>query len=192
MLRDMERSTFVLDPVSLKALAHPLRVQLLGMLRSDGPSTATALGERTGESSGTTSYHLRQLAQAGLVAEDAERGNARERWWRAAQESTRLEADAWTEDPANQPALTSYLLAIADRYASQLRAFLLDQTSWPRRWQRAFTLSDWVLPLTAAELTRLNDELEQVVESYRRPARKGDEQVVVQMQSFPRRPGGVA
>ncbi|MCU1673364.1 MAG: Transcriptional regulator, ArsR family [Frankiales bacterium] len=183
----VEQTTVVLDASSLKALAHPLRVRLLGLLRADGPATATGLGSRTGESSGTTSYHLRQLAGAGLVQEDAERGNGRERWWRAAQESTRLDAAAWTEDPANRPAVQAYLGAIAQAYASKTAEYLAEEETWPRRWQRAMTLSDWALPLTAAELVRLNEELERVVESYRRPERKGDEQVVVQLQSFPRR-----
>jgi DNA-binding transcriptional ArsR family regulator len=184
----MERSTVVLDASSLKALAHPLRVRLLGMLRADGPSTATALGGRVGESSGTTSYHLRQLAAAGLVVDDPERGNARERWWRAGQDSTRLEAAAWIDDPAVRPALDTYLSAVMTSYASRMQQYLDEQDSWPRRWNRAATLSDWRLSLTAAELTRLNDEVERLVESYVRPPRKGDERVAVQWQGFPVHP----
>ena len=73
------------DARSLRGLAHPLRLQLLGLLRSDGPATATQLAVRTGQSSGATSYHLRQLAAYGFVIEDAERTTGRrERYWRAA------------------------------------------------------------------------------------------------------------
>lgn len=185
------QSTYVLDAVSLKALAHPLRVRLLGLLREGGPSTATALAGRLGESSGTTSYHLRQLAGAGFVVEDTERGNARERWWRAAQQSTRLESTDWPDDPATKAALDVYLGAVVDASAARVSEFLAEQDSWPRKWQDAFTVSDFVLSLTATELRRLNEEAERLVESYRRPPRKGDERVVVQMQSFPRR-GGAA
>jgi DNA-binding transcriptional ArsR family regulator len=181
----MERSTVVLDPTSLKALAHPLRVRLLGLLRADGPATATGLAERTGESSGTTSYHLRQLAGAGLVAEDESRGNARERWWRAAQDSTRLETTGWAEE--DLPAVRAYMGAVAATYARKVAEYLADEESYPKRWQRSSTFSDWSLSLTAAELGRLNDEVEALVEAYRRPERKGDEQVVFQVQAFPRR-----
>ncbi|WP_329118200.1 ArsR/SmtB family transcription factor [Streptomyces sp. NBC_01465] len=76
----------VLDPeqdaAALKALTHPLRIRLLGMLRQDGPATASELAVRTGESSASTSYHLRVLAKYAFVAE-AEHRDGRERRWRA-------------------------------------------------------------------------------------------------------------
>ncbi|MGZ4334585.1 MAG: ArsR/SmtB family transcription factor [Gaiellaceae bacterium] len=65
----------------LRALGHPLRLQILQMLHAEGPSTASALGRRLGESSGSMSYHLRALNRAGMV-EDDERRSGRERWWR--------------------------------------------------------------------------------------------------------------
>ncbi len=59
----------VTDAAALQGLAHPLRLRLLGLLRAYGPSTATKLAARCGESSGLTSYHLRQLAEAGFVVD---------------------------------------------------------------------------------------------------------------------------
>src|SRR5688572_10834361 len=70
-----------LDLESLKGLAHPLRVKILDLLSTYGPATATGLAERLGESSGATSYHLRQLARHGFVREVEGRGTGRERWW---------------------------------------------------------------------------------------------------------------
>ena len=64
-----------LDARSLRGLAHPLRMRLLTALRRGGPATASQLAEKLGESSGATSYHLRQLAAHGFV-EDAP-----EQWW---------------------------------------------------------------------------------------------------------------
>lgn len=64
----------------LRALAHPLRLELLHVLSAEGPATASQLGRRLGESSGSTSYHLRALHRAGMV-EEAEQRNGRERWW---------------------------------------------------------------------------------------------------------------
>ena len=71
-----------LDATSLQGLAHPLRVQLCDQLNLHGPATATQLAARLGESSGATSYHLRQLEKYGFVEEDPDRGSGRERWWR--------------------------------------------------------------------------------------------------------------
>ena len=70
-----------LDLAAMRGLAHPLRVRILDELSMFGPRTASGLAERLNESSGATSYHLRQLEKVGLVVEDTERGNARERWW---------------------------------------------------------------------------------------------------------------
>ena len=70
-----------LGPEALRALAHPLRIRILDLLPSRGPLTASKLGEIVGESSGSASYHLRQLAKHGLVREVEGKGTARERWW---------------------------------------------------------------------------------------------------------------
>lgn len=69
-----------LAPKQLRALAHPLRLQLLEVLNVEGPATASQLARRLGESSGATSYHLRALHKAEMV-EESERRNGRERWW---------------------------------------------------------------------------------------------------------------
>ena len=62
---------------------------MLGILRFDGPSTATALAKRLGLNSGATSYHLRQLALHGLIEEAEGLGNKRDRWWQARREAAR-------------------------------------------------------------------------------------------------------
>ncbi|MFK4836656.1 ArsR/SmtB family transcription factor [Microbacterium sp. ZW T2_14] len=71
----------VLDSGALRALAHPLRVRIYDILSQYGPQTASSLAERLGESSGSTSYHLRALAKQDLIREAADRGTGRERWW---------------------------------------------------------------------------------------------------------------
>ena len=182
----MERTTRLLDPASLKALAHPVRVRLLGELRTHGPSTATALAEAIGESSGTTSYHLRQLAAADFIAEVPDRGNGRERWWRAAQDSTRLETDQMDEDPATQAALDSYLMEVARGSWKRLETWLTTSRTWPRKWQES-SLSDYQLHLTAKEMRQLGEELDALIERYQREPRKGDQRVVAQFQVFPER-----
>ena len=70
-----------IDLESLKALAHPLRVKIFDVLSTYGSFTASGLAERLGESSGATSYHLRQLEKHGFVREVEGKGVGRERWW---------------------------------------------------------------------------------------------------------------
>src|SRR5918994_1664287 len=71
----------VLDSGALRALAHPLRVRIYDILSQYGPQTASSLAEMLGESSGSTSYHLRALAKQDLIHECSDRGTGRERWW---------------------------------------------------------------------------------------------------------------
>lgn len=71
----------ILDSGALRALAHPLRVRIYDILSQYGPQTASSLAERLGESSGSTSYHLRALAKHDLIREATDRGTGRERWW---------------------------------------------------------------------------------------------------------------
>ena len=65
-----------------KALSHPLRQEILSHLGEHEVATATTIAEALGENTGTTSYHLRVLADAGVIEEVAERAHGRERWWR--------------------------------------------------------------------------------------------------------------
>jgi DNA-binding transcriptional ArsR family regulator len=71
------------DVETLRAVSHPIRNKIVALLRYDGPATASQLGRRLGESSGSTSYHLRQLARYGFVEEDAEQPNRRDKRWRS-------------------------------------------------------------------------------------------------------------
>src|ERR1700729_431922 len=70
------------DAKRWKALSHPLRQEMLQHLAEHGPATSTTLAGALGENTGTTSYHLRVLADAGVIEEVPERGSGRERWWR--------------------------------------------------------------------------------------------------------------
>ncbi|WP_033295292.1 winged helix-turn-helix domain-containing protein [Amycolatopsis jejuensis] len=180
------RRTRQLDARTLRALAHPLRMQLLDLLTTDGPATATGLGKRVGESSGTTSWHLRQLADAGLVVEDAERGSKRERWWQAAQESTRIRAADFLDQPElSDPVKTLLHEVVNQRYREEAQ-FIAELPDWAEDWRESATLGRTRLSLTPDETRRLVEEVEAVVERYRRPSAAGDETVITQWAAFPR------
>src|SRR4029453_1967056 len=78
------------DAKALAAMANPFRSRILDALAVDGPSTASALAQRTGQAVGSASHHLKVLAEAGLVVEAPELArDRRERWWRLVAPSTR-------------------------------------------------------------------------------------------------------
>ncbi len=93
-----------------KALSHPVRGEILRHLDEHGPATSTTLAEALGESTGTTSYHLRVLAEAGVIEEVPERAHGRERWWRTFPTDHR-EPDYETLSPADRAALDEWRAA---------------------------------------------------------------------------------
>ncbi|NLU75409.1 helix-turn-helix transcriptional regulator [Streptomyces sp. HNM0575] len=161
-----------LDAKGLRALAHPVRVQLLGLLRKHGPSTATHLAERLGVNSGTASYHLRQLDAAAFVEEDTGRGNARERWWRSVHRLTRFkDADLAEQEPE---ATLTYLHSVAAAYTLRAQRAVNEFHTLPREWREAADMSDWALRLTPAETRSLYEELTQLIGRYRSDAPAAD------------------
>ncbi|MEW5540229.1 helix-turn-helix domain-containing protein [Streptomyces cyaneofuscatus] len=163
---DGEEEAIVLDAKGLRALAHPVRVQMVTLLRKHGPSTATRLAERLDVNSGTASYHLRQLAAAGFVAEDAERGNARERWWRSVHQLTRFDHEDLAE--REPEAALAYLQSVHSAYTMRTQQGLHGLQTLPRPWREAFDMSDAALRLTPAETREMRDEIWSVIERYKR------------------------
>jgi DNA-binding transcriptional ArsR family regulator len=89
----------VSDPRAIRALAHPLRLDLLGQLGADGPSTAAQCGRALGASQASCSFHLRQLAKYGFVEEAGGGTDRRERRWRLT--GRRLSVRLGSEDDAS-------------------------------------------------------------------------------------------
>lgn len=78
------------DIDALKALAHPLRQQLLDRLQRHGSATSADLAVQFAADRGATSYHLRQLERFGFIEEDVDRSAGRRRYWRAIPQDIRL------------------------------------------------------------------------------------------------------
>jgi DNA-binding transcriptional ArsR family regulator len=157
-----------LDARSLRGLAHPLRMQLLDALRFGGPATASQLAARLGESSGATSYHLRQLAAHGFVEEAPERGKGRERWWKAAVQGLRFD-DALLRDahPSVRGAADLYLHEVATSQAREVSTWLGTRHEWSEEWDRSADMSSMTLRLTPQLTRELVDRMHALVESYR-------------------------
>ncbi|MFE0375556.1 helix-turn-helix domain-containing protein [Streptomyces inhibens] len=185
--------TRTMDARSLRGLAHPLRMRILELLTLDGPDTATGLGRRLGENTGTVSWHLRHLADHGFIAEETGRGTRRERWWQAVRVSHRLNTTEFRDDPDTQGALSVYLDEIVRRGFHQVATYLAED--WDLVWRDAGMLSRWSdLRLTPSQLEALNAELTSVIDRHREATGGGDAAggeealpVMIQLQSFPRR-----
>lgn len=182
----------ILDAHSLRGIAHPLRMRLLAALRQDGPATASQLAARLGESSGSTSYHLRQLAAHGFVEDAPGHGKGRERWWQAAHEGTAFdESLIYDEDPQARGAAETFLSEIIRMHAQELNTWLGQAQTWSQDWRSASDLSDFTLRLTAEQSHELVHKMHDLVNSYRdvqgEPGAEGVETVRFHTHTFPRR-----
>jgi DNA-binding transcriptional ArsR family regulator len=161
--RSPEPAVQVTDVRALRALAHPLRSRLLALLRLHGPATASGLGRTVGESSGSTSYHLRQLAAYGFVEEVEGEGTARERWWRARHRLTSWEA-AEIEAQEGGAEVEDELIRIQlDVRGRVLRAWREQRGELGPAWTAAASLNDHVLRLRPEDARALADELNAVL-----------------------------
>ena len=158
-----ERSIELTDPRAMRAYAHPVRMALIGLLRTRGPLTATQAAEQLGESSGTCSFHLRQLAKYGFC-EEAGGGRGREKPWRATAMFT-----TWNFTPGDSElsAAERHLDAsVLERYRTRIGQWLETRADEPPEWQRATGFGDLSLPLTAAELEQLRDDVQALLRPY--------------------------
>ncbi|MYV79597.1 helix-turn-helix domain-containing protein [Streptomyces sp. SID1046] len=159
----------VLDPerdaAALKALTHPLRIRLLGLLRQDGPATASELGVRTGESSASTSYHLRVLAKYAFVAE-AEHRDGRERRWRAVHSLTAWSNESMESSPASRALLTLSRRVQIEHLETSLVQHEADMADGrlAQEWVEPSGISDLMPRLTPESLTELREVFDRKLE----------------------------
>jgi DNA-binding transcriptional ArsR family regulator len=139
-------SRVVGDAGRWKAMSHPLRREMLRYLARHEAATATSIAAALGENTGATSYHLRVLADAGVIEEIPERAHGRERWWRSVQADLR-EPDYDSLSPADRAALDAWRagqipaeLDLVNRFVRELR----QHGNWARAYRTTgyFTIAD--------------------------------------------------
>lgn len=180
-----------LDPVALRAYAHPLRLRMIRYLADHGSATATELSKHLGESTGQTSYHLRQLAKHGLVEDDPGRNRGRERWWRPT--SFSVDARTLAEDPATRPAALALMDSVVRGRVEAMQGWIASALTTPSQWIDASVHSETTLTLTAPELAELTAEVTALLDTWaervgdRKGAQvpAGHERVRVYLDAFP-------
>ena len=177
-----------LDSRRLHALAHPLRLRLLSALRLFGPATATELARRLDTNSGQTSYHLRQLAEVGLIEDDPDHSTARDRYWRACHDVTSWSSRQFRDDPDDWAADTMLRGQVVRLHARWLDESVAAREHWDDDWLAASDIGDWELHLTPASLRAMTDEVYEVLDRHRRAQEHDDpdaERVTVMFSAFP-------
>ncbi|AYF97917.1 winged helix-turn-helix domain-containing protein [Protaetiibacter intestinalis] len=181
----------VLTMEALRALAHPLRVRIYDELSAYGPLTASGLAARLGESSGSTSYHLRQLEKHGLVREDVGRGDRRDRWWERSPGSIAT-PDAYTLPPGSADRLAAQLVDeewMRARRASLEEFLAQGESVFDRVWLDATSFDTINLRLTPEQLHGLMSGIDAVlreyIDAYKTTPTPGSRPVQLQVNAFP-------
>jgi hypothetical protein len=157
------------DPRAMRAVAHPLRLQLLEELTVRGPMTATACAAVVGESAASCSYHLRQLARYGFI-EEAPGAAGRSRPWQAIPRGHRIHGGAEVGAPTRAAAHELETLLL-ERDLARLEEWRTRHEAVPpvedEAWRDAvLALSGTRLWLTADEVAEVRDTVLAVVDRY--------------------------
>jgi DNA-binding transcriptional ArsR family regulator len=184
-----------LDAAALKAMAHPLRVQILRALELHDEVSVTGLAQQLGETTGAISYHLRQLARHGFVEEGADdepgageerRPGRRRRMWRLAVDEIHMSGHAFMADEDTREAAGFLLREFESSRSRRLAHWFATAPTWPEEWQKASSDMDGTLTLDPAQTRALADELKAVLDRYRELAPgAGARRVDVQYAVYP-------
>ena len=170
-----------MELAALRILAHPLRSRLLAELRSLGSATSADLARRLDTHTGATSYHLRRLAEAGLVR-DTGTGVGRRRVWEVSPLPAHSpgaipdkdgKGDAGNVDDARFDADGAAALEWLARdyvhhFAEKSQDWITSAAGWAPTWQDACGLQDRLVLVTDEQLATLRAELDDVLARYRR------------------------
>jgi DNA-binding transcriptional ArsR family regulator len=189
------RDDRILDTGALRALAHPLRVRMYDILSQYGPQTASSLAERLGESSGSTSYHLRALAKHDLIREVTDRGAGRERWWERPDGGISFASPAAMDTPAGRAAKQLVMVEFLRNRNQQLVDYAtrgIEEEDEP--WRDGSIISSATTRLTAEQAQELSAKImaliDEAVETYRHQSGEGVRPVTIRADLFPLPPIG--
>jgi DNA-binding MarR family transcriptional regulator len=160
---DPRRRRLLDDPLAIRAMAHPVRLDLQALLGKEGPLTAADAARRLGISQALASHHLRQLAKYDFV-EPAPGKDNRERPWRLVSTSQTWRSARLTAEGAAAADILEQL--IAERALNNL-------TDWQQRRRTApdvlvenSGISHTGIYLTSEELAELEEQINALLQRY--------------------------
>ncbi|MGN6197878.1 ArsR/SmtB family transcription factor [Humibacter sp.] len=145
------------DPRTVEALAHPVRLDLLGHLMSEGPATASQCARAIGDNPSNCSYHLRVLAGLGLVEDDPS-ADGRERRWRAT-------ITGFSTDPHTAGSEELFAASVQADYQAA-RQYLRERARLDEAWRDTDAHAHYGLRVTPEELADIARRIDEVVRPY--------------------------
>ncbi|MBV7694929.1 transcriptional regulator [Streptomyces sp. TRM70350] len=184
----------ITDLGTLKALAHPLRMQLYRLLYVNRTATASQLADQVDEAVSLVSYHLRKLADHGLIEEaEPQSEDGRERWWQPASDGVSIRGEDFRDAPEKAAAHTAASRLIYAQRSEFYRRYLDQRLHWGADWNSAAFDSEYASRLTAPELAELAQEMHALLKKYDEKGRaaeaagdtEGREHIALHVYGFP-------
>lgn len=160
----MDTPSTISDPERIRALAHPVRLELLDLLRDVEEATATECAARVGESVASCSFHLRILEKYGYIERAERRG--REKPWRVREPGSALDARPDRQVPGSLHAVQELAALTVTREADRVARYLARAADEPDEWLQAVTISTAGFWATAAEMRELSEEVQRLVQRF--------------------------
>lgn len=169
----MAERRFEMDAPTLKVLAHPMRVQILRILQLRRKVSVTSLAYELSETTGATSYHLRQLARHGLVEmfepdETTLGAGRKQQWWRMAVDEIHMAGFDFLENDETREAAGFLLREYEADRSRRMANWNATATQWPTVWQKASSDLDGHLELNPTQTRQLADDLAALIARYRK------------------------
>ena len=154
----------IYDPERIRALTHPLRLELLDLLDDLGEATATQCAEQLGQSVASCSFHLRSLEKHGFIERSGQRG--REKPWRAVKGGLDVRPD--TALRGSRHAVAELGSLYVAREADRVHRYLAQVEHEPEDWVQAATVTTASFWATAEEMKQLAQEVQRLTDRFDR------------------------
>ena len=101
------------------------------------PATASQLAEQVDEAVSLVSYHLRKLAEHGLIEEaEPQSADGRERWWQPASDGVSIRDEDFRDAPERAAAHLAATRLFHEQRADMYRRYLDERAHLGRRVER--------------------------------------------------------
>lgn len=149
--------------MAIRALAHPLRIELQAIVGRSGRITAADAARELGISHALATHHLRQLAKYDFV-EQTEGDDNRARPWRLTSTSQTWRGADATAEGASAAAVLEQV--IAERALVRFVDWQGRRTEWPASWREHAGVGQHTVWLTQKELADLERSIDQLIANY--------------------------
>jgi DNA-binding transcriptional ArsR family regulator len=157
------------DPKAIRALAHPIRLDLMELLVAISPATAAQCGRVLGVSQASCSFHLRQLAKYGFVEDAGPGADKRERLWRIVDRHVSISTVGL------DPTVTQQFSRVwAAREAEVIIEYVDRRMTEPEDWRPGGGGMSTTLPMAADESAELKKQWKELLAPYEDRAARND------------------